>query len=253
MSRQTMPFKHRHAHHRETQNLRTASPGFLKISFLLALSFYVSACATIVPAVLTAKDRAALNAGDKGLVLVRVLCTVDDKPFDPCIYRRNDPMHSDKFFVVFALGSFKTFGEPGHVKIQALSDELLDKGWALLLLSPGIHYLYIQGPDRCVSDYYDRCIGKETPRWRIDIPDSAKLIYAGTLTLAGKVEGKLMFGDKIIRPVTNQEVPLRDERELADSLLARYFPGTAVHNILMRQWYPGDPFIFRSPLPGSMK
>lgn len=234
MSRQTIPFKH-------------------QISLLLALSFLISACATIVPVVITAKDRAAINAGDKGLVLVRVLCTVDDKPFEPCIYRRNDPMHSDKFFVVFALGSFKTFGEPGHLKIQALSDALLDEGWAFLLLSPGIYYLYIQGPDRCVSDYYDRCIGKDTPRWRIDIPEGAKLIYVGTLTLAGKVEGKLMFGDKIIHPVTNQEVPLSDERELADSLLARYFPGTAVHNILMRQWHPGDPLIFRSPLPGSIK
>jgi hypothetical protein len=79
------------------------------------------------------------------------------------------------------------------------------------------------------------------------------VIYAGTLTLAGKQNGTLIFGDKIIVPVENQQVPLRDERETADSLLKRNLPGIKVHNSIMKPWNPGDPFIFRSPLPDSIK
>jgi len=211
-----------------------------------------------MPIALTAKDHAAINAGDKGLVLVRVLCTVDGKPFEQCIFRRNDPLLSDKLFIRFALGSFDTFGAPGYVKMQALSDASFDEGWASLVLPPGIYYLYIRGPDasECshsiATDSYSWCY-RDAPCWRIDIPEHAKLVYAGSLTLAGKVDGTLIFGDKIIVPVKDQEVPLSDEREFAAGLLAQHFPGTEVHTILMRRWHPGDPFIFRSPLPGSVK
>jgi hypothetical protein len=241
MSRHQISFVHGHVKH-------------LKTLILLAL-LTLAACA---PVVLTAKDRAGINAGDKVLVLVRVLCTVDEKPFVPCIYRRNDPMLSDKLIVGFAMGSFDTLGEPGNVKIKALSDESFDEGWAFFLVSPGIYYLYIRGPDssefshRSASDYYNRYYSN-APRWRIDVTECAKVIYAGTLTLAGKQNGTLIFGDKIIVPVENQQVPLSDERETADSLLKRHLPGTEVHNSIMRPWNPGDPFIFRSPLSDSIK
>ena len=226
----------------------------LKVLILLAAPILISAC---VPVMLTPDDKAAINAGDKGLVLVRVLCTVDDKPFEPCIFRRNDPLLSDKLFVGFAMGSFETFGEPGNVKVQALSDESFDQGWAFFLLSPGIYYLYLRGPDSSqVStsqrlDYYSR--HKNVPRWRIDVPEGGKLIYAGTLTLAGQQVGKLLFGDPIIVPVKDQQVPLSDEGIAADSLLAKHFPGKEVHKILMRAWKTGDPFIFQRPLPRSVK
>jgi len=168
-------------------------------------------------------------------------------------------MLSDRLFVGFALGSFDTFGEPGNAVMRALSEESFDAGWTFFVLSPGIYYLYIRGPDsnetskRAATDYYHRYY-RDVPRWRIDVPESAKLIYAGTLNLAGKVEGTLLFGDKIIVPVSTQEVPLSDDRESADRLLTKHFPDAGeVQTILMQRWHPGDPLIFRSPLPGSKK
>lgn len=224
------------------------------VAILLALLTLV-ACA---PVVLSAKDRAEIKTGDKVLVLVRVLCTVDERPFAPCIYRRNEPLLSDKLFVGFAMGSFDTCGEPGYVKVNALTDESLDEGWAVFLVSPGIFYLYTRGPDSSSfshgseSDYYKRYYSN-APRWRIDVPASANLIYAGTITLAGKQSGTLIFGDKIIVTIENQQMPLSDERETADNLLNRLFPGIEIHNSIMRPWNPGKPFIFRSPLPDSIK
>ena len=219
---------------------------------LLVLLF---GCAPIVP---TVKEQAAINAEDKALVLVRVQCTVDGQPFESCIFRRKNSIFSDNIFVGFAMGSFDTFGEPGSVQIRALSDESLDAGWIVFMLSPGIYYLAIQGPDSSqiskmsAANYYRKYF-QDASRWRIDVPERTKLIYAGTLHLAGKIDGTLLFGDRIIVP-SGQEVALSNDQELAGRLLIKHFPDAGeIKTILMQRWHPGDPLIIRSPSPGSKK
>jgi hypothetical protein len=237
---------------RDAQGPRT-SPSGLRWG-LPALLLLLVGCMPLLP---TAREQAAIQAGEKSLVLVRVQCTVDDQHFEPCLYRRDDSLFSDKIFVGFAMGSFDTFGRPGNADVRGLSEESFDAGWTLFVLSPGIYYFYVRGPDssevarRGTYDYYGDGF-RDLPRWRIDVPDGAKSIYAGTLHLAGKVRGTLLFGDKIIDPVDGQEVS--DDRELADRLLARHFPGIGeARTILMQRWEPGNPLILRSPLPGPVK
>ncbi len=245
----------------ETQDHNAPHWGFTSFGLLRRLSVLATlvilfGCATTA---LTAKDETAINDGDKAIVLVRVLCSIDGQPFEPCIFRRHARILSDNIFIGFALGSFDTFGDPKGVVNQILSDESYEEGWTFFVLSPGIYYLYVRGPDsseiskRASVEYYTTSF-RDAPRWRIDVPDRARWIYAGTLTLAGKVEGILLFGDEIITPVSNQELPLRDDSDSANKLLTTHFPKVGeVQTILMRQWYPGAPFIFRSPLPGKIK
>lgn len=231
--------------HSVSSGLRWCLPALLVLLF---------GCAPMMP---TAKEQAALLAGEKSLLVVRVQCMVDGQPFEPCIFRRHDSLLSDKIHVGFAMGNFDTFGEPGNADVRALSEESFDAGWILFVLPPGIYYLYVRGPDssevarRGASDYYGDGF-RDLPRWRIDVPERAGSIYAGTLHLAGKVRGTLLFGDKIIDPVNGQE--LSDDRELAARLLAKHFPGTgAIRTILMQRWDPGNPIILRAPLPKSKK
>jgi hypothetical protein len=252
MNRPKIPSPDRPTQNRSAQGPRTASSGLRWC--LPALLVLLFGCAPMMP---TAKEQAALLAGEKSLLLVRVQCTVDDQPFEPCIFRRHDSLFSDKIYVGFAMGSFDTFGGPGNAAFRALSEESFDTGWTLFVLRPGIYYLYVRGPDssevarRGASDYYGDGF-RNVPRWRIDVPERARSIYAGTLHLAGKVRGKLLFGDKIIDPVNGQE--LSDDRELAARLLARHFPGMGeVRTILMQRWDPGSPILLRSPLPELVK
>jgi hypothetical protein len=254
MNHRTIPSPLRLTQDRDVHGPQAASSGFPTRLGLLVLLVLLFGCAPMMP---TAKERAAIHSGDKSLVLVRVQCTVDDQPFEPCLFKRDASMLSDNIFVGFAMGSFETFGNPGNAAVRALSEESFDAGWAFFVLSPGIHYLYVRGPDsseiarRGASDYYGDGF-RDLPRWRINVPEHAKSIYAGTLHLAGKVRGTLLFGDRIIDPVNGQEVS--DDRDLADRLLVKHYPGMGeVRTILMQRWDPGNPIILRSPLPGPIK
>lgn len=247
-----IPSPHRPIPDRDAQGPGAAFSGLRWC--LPALLVLLFGCAPMMP---TAKERTALLAGEKSLLLVRIQCTVDSQPFEPCIFRRHDPLFSDKIYVGFAMGSFDTFGGPGNAAVRALSEESFDAGWTLFVLRPGIYYLYVRGPDsseiarRGTSDDYGDGF-RDLPRWRIDVPERAGSIYAGTMHLAGKVRGTLLFGDKIIDPVNGQE--LSDDRELAAVLLAKHFPGMGeVRTLLMQRWGPDHPIILRAPLPGSKK
>jgi hypothetical protein len=95
---------------------------------------------------------------------------------------------------------------------------------------------------------------REAPRWRIDVPENGKLIYVDTLHLAGKSEVKLLFGGKVIAPVSRDELMVSNEEELARSLFSEYFPNADQTGVsLMKRWYQGDPIIIRSPKPGPHK
>jgi hypothetical protein len=121
----------------------------------------------------------------------------------------------------------------------------------LFLLDPGIYYLAVVGPE---SSYGEVVIAgpdlplRKGPRWRIDVPEHVPCIYAGTLQFAGKTEGELMLGGKIIRPVQTDDVPLRDESANARQVIAEHFPAIGMpKTLLMQRWQPGEPIIIRTP------
>jgi len=205
----------------------------------------------------TAQERAAVIAGSRALILLRVQCAVDDQPFGPCVFRSRFRIQSDNAFVGFAMGSFETFGEPANLEVRALSEESFEAGWVPFVLTPGIHYLYVRRYDSNFTsrsealDYYSKSF-RDRPLWRIDVPDHSKLIYAGTLLVSGKTRGTLLFGDKIIDPIGTQALPLSDDRASAARLLSDVFPEAGdVQTVPMQRWSLDDPFIFRSPLPES--
>jgi hypothetical protein len=91
---------------------------------------------------------------------------------------------------------------------------------------------------------------KKAPRWKLDVPENAGMIYVGTLELTGTLKGTLLFGAKNIEPTNNDEFPLKDEHEDAFRLFSEHYPGTnGAQTLLMERWRPGDPVMIRSPLP----
>jgi hypothetical protein len=194
-------------------------------------------------------SKTAVGQSRKAVVLMRIQCTIDDEPAEPFL----------KFSLIsepilyFGLGSFDTAGEPVSTKSLFFSEDSRRKGWTHFLLSPGIYYLAVLGPasgSGKMASMDDIDYLKKAPRWKLDVPENAGMIYVGTLELTGTLKGTLLFGAKNIEPTNNDEFPLKDEHEDAFRLFSEHYPGTnGAQTLLMERWRPGDPVMIRSPLP----
>ena len=205
-------------------------------------------------AVITEAERSAVNTGDEAVVLLNVQCTIDGQPQEAFI----QPTFTREPLFLFGVGTFETVGEPRIAAHRYLSEETRRAGWIYFTLSPGVYYLAVLGPDSSVissagaldSQKYLR----DAPRWRIDVPEKARLIYVGTLQTAGKSNGELLFGGEIIRPDGGNEVSLRNDQRLARDILSEHFQGAGeMQTILMKRWHRGDPVIIRSQKQDSAR
>jgi len=188
-------------------------------------------------------DRARVMAGDKALVLLRLDCRVDGRPYEPFSFT----VLMDN--LSFGTGSFDTVGEPVLTLNGFLSDDSRREGWTFLLLPAGTHYLTVRPPQRSDAITYDRML-KSGPRWRIDVPAGARLVYVGTLSLSGEGDF-LFFGGPILRAIDEQHLAVRNEQARAARLLAQSFPEAGpMTTRLMQRWHKGDPLIIRSSPPG---
>jgi hypothetical protein len=241
MNCQENPSQHCRIEDRDLGHSRGTWACLLRILGSFALLMNLFGCAS--QALLTANERDAVYTGDKALVLLRVQCTVDNQPYEPF-----ETTFTVEPIVFFGLGTLETVGEPRVVGNRFISKESRRAGWTYFVLAPGVYYLAVIGPEG--SAIYKAGAGKylqEAPRWRIDVPENAKLIYAGTLQLTGKSDGSLLFGGKVITPINSDEFTLRDDHELARSLLSEHFPDAGeTQTILMQRWHRGDPVIIRS-------
>lgn len=231
------------ANHCRLGDLLTVCTGIVKILGSVAIVIQLASC--VSQSEFTARARAAVASGENVLVLLRIQCTVDDRPHEALGPRSfmADPI------VFFGLGSFDTVGEPRPVTSRFLSEESQREGWTYFLLTSGVHYLAVIGPDSsALSRSADQGFLNEAPRWRIDVPDDGRLFYAGTLHIRGKTEGKLLVGGSIIAPVGDDELVTGDDHEFGSRLLAEYFPNAGdVKTIQMQRWHPGEPVIIRTP------
>ena len=230
---------------------RWAGAVFLTISGIFFLLGHLVGCTTLGK--VTAIDRAAVIDGGKAVILLNVQCTIDNQPCEAF-----EPACTTEPIILFGLGSFETVGEPRLAGHRFLSEASRRAGWTYFLLSPGVYYLAVTGPDSsAISRARSRDSQKylnEAPRWRIDVPENVKAIYAGTLQLAGKSVGKLLSGRKIVRSANGDEATLRDDHEPANRLLSEHFPDAGeVKTILMQRWREGEPIIIRSPTRGSTR
>ena len=240
--------------HREDGNTGTSKAvwaGLLRVAGAAVL-LILAGCAS--QAVITEVERSAIKAGEKAVVLLNVQCTIDGQPQEAFI----QPTFTREPLFLFGLGTFETVGEPRIAVHRYLSEETRRAGWTFFILSPGVYYLAVLGPDSSVislagaldSQNYLR----DAPRWRIDVPENARLIYAGTLQTAGRSQGELLFGGKIIRPDASNEVTLRDDQGLAAHILSEYFQDAGtVRTILMKRWHRGEPVIIRSQKQDSVR
>ncbi|MGA8005082.1 MAG: hypothetical protein WCA17_03200 [Burkholderiales bacterium] len=148
--------------------------------------------------------------------------------------------------VGLGLGTFATGGEPRAVVPRFLSEASRRAGWTYFVLHPGIYYLAVRPPQRGDWRAYERSL-QTGPRWRIDVPEGAKAVYAGTLSLTGAAD-PLLFGDRIMRSIDGDASRVEDERELAAAVLARELPAAGEPQAVpMRRWREGEPIIIRTP------
>lgn len=219
----------------------------LAILRLMSVCFFVSylvGCAsTGLP---TVKERAAVDAGEKAIVLLRVDCTVENQqPYEAFSHSVMDDNIS------FGLGSFETGGEPKRLELlRFLSQESRKDGWTYFVLPHGIHYLAVYPPRRTDVLSYERGL-KNAPRWRLDIPPNARLIYVGTLRFTG-ASIPLLFGGRIMTSIRIDEMSVTNDEEWARRLLTEELPGFGeVQSVLLR--LQQGPTILRSPLPSPIK
>ena len=167
--------------------------------------------------------------------------------------------------LTFSLVGFETAGVPmTPVLHRFLSDASRAAGWAAFQLDPGTWYFAAVGPDsdagrmpddrplwstRWIDEASLRESMRRAPRWRIDVPPDARVVYAGTLRLAGRSADKPLFGKPFVVPLEGAEPVLLDEAALATELVARELPKVEKPRaVLMQRWREGEPLVFRAPL-----
>lgn len=212
---------------------------------LLLLTALLTLVGCAAPLGLLEAERAAIAANEEALVLLRVTCSLDGQP-EECFGKFG--ASEDGPIVAFGLGAFETLGEPRSVWPRFLTEASRQAGWTFFLLRPGVHYLGVAGPISGISMRNDLPqLLRDGPRWRIDIPPNAGRVYVGSLQLAGKNAGTLMFGGKVIQPAETAAIH-KSEDELARRVLAEFFADAGeMKTIPLRQWQRGEPIIIRSP------
>jgi hypothetical protein len=171
------------------------------------------------------------RGGEEALVLVRVTFAANDgRRFEAFAHIAASEN------IGFALGDFETGGVPSkgidHT-LPFLSEASRKDGWTYFRLKPGKHYLAVQGPRRRNYFAYARAF-RTAPRWEIEVPAGAAVIYAGTLHLRGTTRSLLIEQDRI-GAITGAEVA--DETQAA-ALAAQHLsslgpPRTA---LMKRHW-----------------
>lgn len=194
----------------------------------------------------TASSNAQVAAGDKAIVLLRVESTTSDgqayEPFASALQEDN---------VHLGLGTFETGGEPRRGVIQHyLSPESRRAGWTCLALPHGTHYLAFYPPRRTDYASFERSI-RNAPRWRVDVPAHARLVYVGTLRLAGESDA-LLLGGRILRSIRYADASVVDDRRTAARLLAERYADLGEPQVALMQRHEG-PIILRSPLPAAAR
>lgn len=232
---------------RYTLSIHFAPDQYRAVSILLRLCgilisvFNLFGC-TVTTGLPTTTEMTAVSVGEKAIVLLRVESTIENQqPYEPFASSHPDGNIS------FGLGSFETGGEPKRTEIQRfLSPESRRSGWTYFVLPHGTYYLAVYPPRHTNIFTYWRSL-ESAPRWRIDIPTGAKLIYAGTLQLTGESVWQLS-GRRSIRSIRSCAMTVADDRQIAFKLLTEHFPELGLGQaVLMRQ--QKGPIILHSPLP----
>jgi hypothetical protein len=198
------------------------------------IGLWLAGCMSTLP---TERELAEIEAGDRTLVLLRLVPTVDGEAYEP----------------VAGIGSavddfglhLTQFGDCGVGGFARSPDAASRRaGWAYAVLDPGTYYLELSTPP--ASPMNDRPGVDPGPTvFRLDVPVDARAAYVGSIE-ANVLTAWGLFG-RIPAGFEAGSVHVRDERVEAESLVRAHLPqfGTPATSLLVR--HEGGTRIIRTP------
>ncbi len=133
------------------------------------------------------------------------------------------PVRFQRDILGFVMHRQHRVAQPAGLHNKYLSDETKQQGWIYVLLPPGVHYLAVQPPRRTDYGTYSERF-TSAPRWKIEIPQNAPLLYAGTLDLRAGVIRKFLFGNKAIVAFDGVRSKVLNEEALAIEIAEKHLP-----------------------------
>lgn len=196
---------------------------------------------------LTDAERAQVSAGERAVVLLRIRCVIDGVPCEPF----GEKEFATTPLFMFGLGSFETVGEPEQVVPRFLPLDSERGGWICFVLAPGTYHIAVLGPGTNVM-YGSSSLSAppllSCPRWRVDVPEGAGVVDAGTIRVEGRSIGEYLFGGRMIEPVPEAATALREDDDEVRRIAARHFPEAAsIRFAPLQRWRPGDPKVITTP------
>ena len=148
------------------------------------------------------------------------------------------------------LGDFSSAGQISEVRLRFFSDDTRKAGWTYLLLEPGqVYYLAAQEPVSPQRNHY-RGLWVACPRWSVEIPADARLVYGGTLFLPGRGRWMLFSARRLVA-FDRERFEVRNEAGRAEQIAKQWLPSLGPVSVqLVRKWEAGDTIILQTP-PGK--
>jgi len=197
---------------------------FLRRATVMIFASVLAACAAGPP------EAGYLQRSGEAVVLIRLISETD--------------VNAGRNSAHFAIADFETGGETTkEILAHRLDLETAQAGWHYLLLKPGSYYVAIQ-PARYTDAFTFIGRWKTASRWRLEVPEGAKTVYAGTLQMRGpKIKRLFEIWLHSVDPAASNVV---NEEKIAASILAKHMPRAGPPRTSMIAWHTG-PVIIRSP------
>ncbi len=197
-------------------------------------------CATVKPGAPGAQDVSMQGGRQQTVLLLRVVTEVDGES-SPA-FRSTAP--DDDIWL--GLANFSSGLNLKPAELQFLSDGTRTEGWTYLLVQPGVQYIGAHEP-RSRNVFAHNARWTTCPRWSVDIPAGARLVYGGSLFLPGN--GRVIFfGPRMLVSFDEERLEVRDESETAETIARQWFSDLLPMSIqLLKRQVPGETLIIDTP------
>ncbi len=221
------------------------------IAFFFVVASTLYGCAS-VPLVdpPSGEETSKISAGEKSVVLLRVTASVNDAPVQLYKTVGNPPTLSHK---AIAFGGFGAralfeqslgFGKKDTDMPRFLSIDTLRDGWMFFTVEPGIYEFWFMSTYG-LTNLEGYFAAKHAPRFIVNVPEQAKVVYIGSLKIPAKHEGVGNYWGEI--SFNPYDATLVDETNLARNVADRHMP--LLESIKTSLMTPKDeePMIIRKP------
>jgi hypothetical protein len=183
-----------------------------------------------------------VQARQSAVLLLRLITEVEGRiapPFPSSLLPTDN--------IALGVGEFSNGGKIRAATLRFLSGNTRKEGWAYLLLEPGqVYYLAPHEPISTGALKYD-ALWATRPRWSVEIPAQARLVYGGTFYLPGKGQWRL-FGAKQLVEFDEAKAEVRNESIQAEQIVKQRLSGLGHMSIqLAKKWEPGDTIVLQTP------